>query len=445
MRAVYPLSTPPSTPAVVRSRPVPTRAPLLPIFLIVLVDIFGLTIIIPLLSIYAEHFGATALQATLLVSVYALCQLVSAPLLGRASDRFGRKPLLIVSQVGTFLGFLLLARASALWMVYLSRVIDGATAGNISLAQAYISDNTEAKDRTKSFALIGIAFGLGFFVGPFLTGYLVHYGLSAPIYAAAAMSFSSIMCTFVLLPRAERPGAAPIDAAHLARKATGEPVEATVRVQVAIFEWKTYASYFTRPVLSGLLAQFFFYALCFSTFTSGFALFAERRFTWDGHPVTPREISYLLGYVGLLGIVLQGFLIGRLVKRFGESALVSAGFISLVVGYVILGPCRDIPTLMLVSTISSFGNGVLRPTLSSLVSQNAGPGEQGVVLGLNQALNSVAQIFAPILGGVLIGLSQLTIWAWVAAAAACVGYLLARWGSARVPHAQVEERARTSG
>ena len=151
---------------VVRSGPVPKRSPLLPIFLIVLVDIFGLTIIIPLLSIYSEHFGATPLQATLLVSVYALCQLVSAPLLGKASDRFGRKPLLLASQMGTFLGFLLLARATTLWMVYLSRVIDGATAGNISLAQAYISDNTEAKDRTKSFALIGIAFGLGFFVGP---------------------------------------------------------------------------------------------------------------------------------------------------------------------------------------------------------------------------------------------------------------------------------------
>jgi DHA1 family tetracycline resistance protein-like MFS transporter len=413
---------------------VPKRSPLLPIFLIVLVDIFGLTIIIPLLSIYSEHFGATPLQATLLVSVYALCQLVSAPLLGKASDRFGRKPLLLASQVGTFLGFLLLARATTLWMVYLSRIIDGATAGNISLAQAYISDNTEAKDRTKSFALIGIAFGLGFFVGPFLTGYLVHYGLSAPIYAAAAMSLGSVLCTLLLLPRAERP---PQAAEGTAVGPGGQ--------RLAVFEWKAYAPYFTRPVLSGLLAQFFFYALCFSTFTSGFALFAERRFTWEGRPVTPREISFLLGYVGFLGIVLQGFLIGRLVKRFGESALVSAGFISLVIGYLILGPCRDIATLLVVSTISSFGNGVLRPTLSSLVSQNAGPSEQGVVLGLNQALNSVAQIFAPILGGVLIGQSQLTLWAWVAAAAALVGYLLARWGSGLVPHAQVTERARSSG
>jgi MFS family permease len=177
------------------------------------------------------------------------------------------------------------------------------------------------------------------------------------------------------------------------------------------------------------LAQFFFYALCFSTFTSGFALFAERRFTWQGHAVTPREISYLLGYVGFLGILLQGFFIGRLVERFGESALVSAGFISLVIGYLILGPCRDVRPLIVVSTISSFGNGVLRPTLSSLVSQTAGPSERGVVLGLNQSLNSVAQVLAPILGGVLIGDGRLTVWAWVAATAALVGFFLAPWGS----------------
>jgi MFS family permease len=295
------------------------------------------------------------------MSVFALCQLVSAPLLGTASDRFGRKPLLLASQIGTFLGLLLLARATALWMVYLSRIIDGATAGNISIAQAYISDNTEAKDRTRLFALIGIAFGLGFFVTPLLTGYLVHYGLSAPIYAAAGMSFGSI------------PFDLPLPRARPAPSAANDDIGPGSQ-RVAIFEWRAYAVYFTRPVLSGLLAQFFFYALCFSTFTSGFALFAERRFTWQGHGVTPREISYLLGYVGFLGIVLQGFLIGRLVKRFGESALVSAGFILLVIGYLVWGRA-DIPTLILVSTITSFGNVALRST-SSLVSQNAAPGSK---------------------------------------------------------------------
>jgi DHA1 family tetracycline resistance protein-like MFS transporter len=393
------------------------RSPLLPIFLIVLVDIFGLTLIIPLLSIYAERFGASPLEATLLISVYAVCQLFAAPLLGQVSDRIGRKPMLLLSQVGTCIGFLILARATSLWMIYLARIIDGATAGNLPIAQAYISDNTAPKDRAKSFALIGIAFGLGFFVGPFLTGYLVRFGISAPIYAAAAMSATSVVCTTVLLPR--RP--APVSGQPAADGPAGR--------RLGVFEWKTYAQYFARPVLSGLLAQFFFFVLGFSMFTSGFALFAERTFHWQGNPFGPREIGYVLAYVGLLGIVVQGGLIGKLVKRFGEAALVFTGFLALGAGYLMLGVIAKLGPLVLVATFCAFGNAVLRPTLASLVSQSAARHEQGVVLGLNSSLNSVAQIIAPAIGGVLIEQKLLTAWAWVPAVCAIAGMLAARWGS----------------
>ena len=167
----------------------PQRVSLLPVFLIVLVDVFGLTLVIPLLAIYAETLSASPLQATMLISVYAAFQLVSGPIIGQLSDRFGRKPLLLISQVGTFIGFVLMARAQTLWVLYVARVLDGATAGNLSLAQAYISDHTEPADRAKSFGLIGIAFGVGFFIGPTLTGYLAgRYSLTAPIYLAACMS-----------------------------------------------------------------------------------------------------------------------------------------------------------------------------------------------------------------------------------------------------------------
>jgi MFS family permease len=400
----------------------------LPIFLIVVVDIFGLTLIIPLLSIYAEHFGASALQATLLVSVFAVCQLFSAPLLGQLSDRIGRKPMLLVSQAGTFIGFLILARASSLWMIYLSRIIDGATAGNLSLAQAYISDNTTAKDRTKSFALIGIAFGLGFFVGPFLTGYLVRFGLAAPIYAAAGMSATSIACTALLLRGGTAAETEPDEAAR--RRRSAEAVDAGPGgKRLGVLEWKTYGQYFARPVLSGLLAQFFFFILGFSMFTSGFALFAERAFRWKDHPFGPREVGYVLAYVGLLGIIIQGGLIGRMVKRFGDAALVTAGFLALAIGYATLGLTRAPGPLVAVATVCAFGNAVLRPSLSSLVSQTAGRHEQGVVLGLNQSLNSVAQIIAPAIGGVLIGANLLSEWAWVPAGFALVGILVGRWGS----------------
>ena len=398
----------------------PRSRPLVPIFLIVLVDVFGLTLVIPLLAIYAEHYGATPLEATLLVSTYALCQLVSGPILGRISDRVGRKPMLLVSQVGTFLGLLLLARANALWMIYVSRVIDGSTAGNLALAQAYISDNTKPEDRAKSFALIGIAFGVGFFIGPSVTGMLVAYGLAAPVYLAAALSMTSILCTAFLLPGGPPPAAAGGgDAGPGGRRPSA-------------FALKTYTTYFSRPILGGLFAQFFCFAFAFATFTSGFALFAERRFTWGGHPFGPREIGFLFAYSGFLGIIVQGGLIGRLVKRFGERALVAAGFVCMTIGYATLGVVGAVAMLLVASTFASFGNAVLRPTLSSLVTQAAGRGEQGVVIGLTQSLMSVAQMIAPLLAGVLLGRGLLGAWALVAAAAAGTGVVLTRWGSGSV-------------
>src|SRR3954469_1106115 len=177
------------------------RSPLLPIFLIVVVDVLGLTIMFPLLPFYAEHFGASPTVVGLLVSSYALCQLVAGPVLGQISDQVGRKPVLLVSQLGTFAGFLVLATAPNLFFLFVGRVIDGLTAGNLSIAQAYIADVTAPKDRARSFAVIGIAFGIGFLIGPGLSGYLsAHYGFHVPILGAAGLSLTSILGTTFLLP-----------------------------------------------------------------------------------------------------------------------------------------------------------------------------------------------------------------------------------------------------
>lgn len=394
------------------AEPAPPRASLLPVFLIVLVDVFGMTLVIPLLAIYAETFHATPLQATLLVSVFAACQLVSGPIIGHSSDRHGRKPLLILSQIGTFIGFIVLARATALWMIYVSRVIDGSTAGNLSLAQAYIADNTPPERRARSFGLIGIAFGLGFFIGPGITGFLsARYGITAPIYLAATMSFTSIIATSTLL----RGGEAP--------KANTD--------RWAAFRLSTYTQYFARPALRPLLLQFLFFMLSFSTFITGFALFAERRFTWNGQPFGPREIGYVFAFVGFLGIILQGMLIGRLVSRYGEAKLAAAGFLSLVVGYFFLGATTSVVLLVMVAIVSGFGNGVLRPALTSLVTHQAGPREQGVVLGITQALTSMASIVAPFAAGLLIEHNLLSYWASLAALMAGAGLLV--WTTAPRP------------
>jgi MFS family permease len=383
---------------------------LLPIFLIVLVDVFGMTLVIPLLAIYAESFHATPLQAMMLVSVYAGCQLIAGPIIGHTSDRVGRKPMLLISQLGTFIGFIVMARATSLWMLYLARVLDGATAGNLSLAQAYISDHTEPGQRAKSFGLIGIAFGVGFFLGPSLTGYLsATYSLNTPIYLAAVMSATSILCTATLLKGGRESHHAFDD-----REKT--------------LHWKTYAKYFSRPGLRERLLQFLFFITSFSLFISGFALFAERRFSYQGRPFGPREIGYIFGYVGFLGIILQGGLIGRLVKWFGENTLVAAGFVALAVGYFGLGLASSFTVLMIAGTLAAFGNGVIRPALTSLITQQAGRQEQGVVLGITQSLMSMASIVSPIVGGLLIERHLLKEWAWAAAALAAVGVALSREG-----------------
>lgn len=384
------------------------RSPLVPIALIVLVDVFGLTLVIPLLAIYAEQFGATAFEASLLVPVFALCQLVAGPLLGRWSDTAGRKRVLLLSQVGTLVGFLVMAGAQSLPLLFLARVIDGATAGNLSVAQAYIADHTAPENRARAFGLIGVAFGLGFFIGPSISGVLAqHVGLRAPIFLAAGMSLLSILCTAALLPGGE---VAQVQAGVARGRGLG-----------GVFAWRAWAGYFTRPTLGGLLVQFLLFAFAFSTFTSCFPLFAERRFTWQGRPYGPQEIGHLYAYSGFIGLVLQGGLLGRLVRRFGEARLVGFGFAVSLVGYVGLGLVRDTVGLVAVATVGGVGSSLLRPCLTSLVSRHAHGGEQGAVMGLTQSMVSLSSVVAAPVGGALITAGWLSTWAWMAAAAYGVG------------------------
>lgn len=380
---------------------------LFPIFLIVTVDVLGMTIIMPLLPFYAERYGATPEVVGFLLMTFPLCQLVAGPVLGSLSDRYGRRPLLIVSQAGTLLGFLILAGARSLPLIFLSRVIDGATAGNLSLAQAYISDVTAPEERAKSFGIIGIAFGMGFLFGPAISGFLSQFDYSYPAWAAAALSLTSILCTWFLLPQA---------APH-PEEASGGPGGR----RLGLLDWGAYGEYLSRPELGRLLADFFVFSLMFGLFLSGFALFAERRFFVDGKAFGPKEVGYLYAYSGLLGVIIQGGLLGRLVKRFGERRLLLAGYASAAVGLAGLAFARPLAVLMPVFTATAFGSSVLRPCLTSLITRVAGRQEQGLVLGLTQSLYSVAMILTPLVSGWLIGRGLLSGWGLTGAALAALG------------------------
>jgi MFS family permease len=390
-------------------------SPLLPIFLIVAVDILGYTIILPLLPFYAEHLGASPTAVGFLVSTYAVCQLIAGPVLGQLSDHFGRKPLLIVSQIGTLAGFIILASANALWLVFLSRAIDGFTAGNLSLAQAYISDVTPPHERARSFGIIGIAFGMGFLIGPALSGFLSQFGYHYPIIAAALLSAISILTTTLILP-----GKRTI-AERCPESAAGPAAPGGRRLSV--LQWNRYAEYFSQPSLAPLLWKFFSFVFSFSIFIGGFALFAERRYTWNGHPWGPKEVGYVFAYSGLIGGTLQGGALGRLVKRFGEQRLLAASLLAGAIGYVVLGWAYTVAILLLSSTIAAFG-GIARPVVTSLITQVSGRDEQGAVLGLTQSLTSVAQIIGPTVAGVLIDHRLLAVWALIAAAIAFAGWLV---------------------
>ncbi|HWE23539.1 MAG TPA: MFS transporter, partial [Myxococcales bacterium] len=348
------------------------RSPLLPIFLIVVVDILGLTIMLPLLPFYAEQFGASPAVVGLLVSSYALCQLVAGPPLGSLSDQMGRKPVLIISQVGTFVGFLILAGANSLWMVFAARIIDGLTAGNLSIAQAYIADVTTPKERARSFAVIGIAFGIGFLVGPGVSGYLsAHYGFQVPILCAAGLSLASILGTTFLLPAVpphpEGERAAGVPAAPLGPSQEEEAPVAPGGKRLRLLDWGAYVQYFRRPLLGGLLWEFFLFTFAFAIFTGGFALFAERRFVWHGVPFGPKQVGYIFTYSGLVGILVQGSMRSNWpVRVFGEVRLVTLGFVAGAVGYTLLGLSHGIALLLIAATFVSLGNGLIRPALTSL-------------------------------------------------------------------------------
>ncbi len=382
--------------------------PLLAVFIVVFIDILAFTLILPYLPLFAEKFGATPAQIGLLMTAFALCQFLAGPTLGRLSDIYGRKPILAISQFGTFIGFVLLAVANSLPVVFLARIIDGITAGNITVAQATIADITPPQDRAKSFAIIGISFGLGFFIGPAISSYLVQFGYEAPAWAAAALSFISVFTTLYLLPSA---------------KIENKPKWQWNEL-LKVFDFKIILNFLKRKESRSPLLKFFFFNFAFTMTLAGFALYAERRFTHNGQPFGAKEIGYIYTYLGLIGIFIQGFLISRVVNFFGEEKTARLGLLLQGIGYAAYSVTHKVFTLIPAVTLGSLGGSFARAAVTAQVSKSAGPKEQGVILGVGQSLASIAGIIAPIVSGLAIEHASLETWAVIAGLSALLGLIV---------------------
>lgn len=280
--------------------------------------------------------------------------------------------MLVISQAGTFVGFLILAFSTNLWLIFLSRIVDGITAGNISLIQAYIADSTEPEERAKSFALLGIAFGIGFFIGPAVSGYLSQFSYQYPIFVAAGLSAVSIVFTCLFIPT---------KAKHLQ--------EQHRQASTKLFDLSNYTRYFQEKKLADALYQWLLYSLAFAVFTSGFALFAERQFSQPEHNYHfgVRQVGFVLSYVGFLGIVLPPLLTQRLIKKLGDYHTVQLSLFSLMLGYGMLAMVHGMFGLVVSCTFASFGGGMLRPVLTTIITKRASRARARSRFGRHSILN----------------------------------------------------------
>lgn len=379
------------------------RKQLVQILIFVFVDVLGFSLILPLLPYYADTYGASATMIGFLLASNAVTQLIGAPVLGRLSDRYGRRPLLIVSLIGTLGSFLLLGFARSLWMVFLSRILDGFLGGDITLAQAYISDITDAKDRAKGLGLVGAAFGLGFILGPAMGGALSAGGNYAlPAFIAAAVAAVNLFGVLLFLPES----------------ISKQPQEERRSQPETRFSLPLLWEALHRPCVGPLLNLQLFYRLAFTVFETIFSTYALYRFA-----LSAQQTSYILAYVGLLVVIIQGGVIGMLTKRYGERRLTLAGIVLLTISLTGWAASPNVGVLLVVLVPLSLAAGILNTVLNSQLSKAVPPEQVGGALGLSSALGSFARIVSPVAAGFL--LQQLGSWApGIAAAVITTGLVI---------------------
>jgi MFS family permease len=355
------------------------HAPRLILFLTVFIDLLGFGIVIPFLPMFAKQMGVGAFGAGMAMSIYSLMQFLCAPVLGRISDRIGRKPVIMLGLLGSAAGYVIYGFAATFFWLMLSRALHGACAATISTAQAYIADTTDEENRARGMGMIGAAFGLGFVLGPAFGGLLGQSSLRIPVFVAAALTFGNFVFAGMRLPESHRPDrSAPVDLQHFIA-----PILALPR-NLASHE------------LSRLFAIAFLLTFALSSLEVTFALMVPAIYGYGAGGV-----GALLAFAGLMQAVSQGYILGKVVRRMGELRLARWGLIAMAIGFAPMGTLASHGALIALLAILSLGYGLASPSIASLISRSTASHMQGEVLGINQSALSLARICGPIAGGIV--------------------------------------------
>ena len=318
------------------------------------------------------------------MATYSLGQFIAAPFWGRTSDRVGRRPILLITLAGGAVSYILLGYADSLWMLFAARALGGFMAGNISTAFAYVADITTAENRAKGMGVIGAAFGLGFIAGPAIGGILagphpLDANFQLPAFAAAGLSFSAFLVAFFVLKESL--------SLDLRRSLSEKPRQRRA---------SQFRDALARPNVGLLIGLSFLATFVFAGMETTFAMWSERRFAWG-----PQQNGYLFAYVGILSAIIQGGLVGRLVKRFGEANLILQGSAALAIGMLAIPFANSLAVLLVAMAVVAYGFSIINPAMNSLISLQVGPEEQGGIMGVSRSATTMARVLGPVWAGML--------------------------------------------
>ncbi|MDZ8024665.1 MAG: MFS transporter [Nostoc sp. DedQUE11] len=352
------------------------------LFLTVFIDLLGFGIILPILPLYAEQFGAKPNEATLLVAIYSLMQFLFAPLWGSFSDRYGRRPILLLTLSGSVIAYIGLGIANSLWILFIARSLAGIMAGNIATAQAYIADITTPANRARGMGAIGAAFGLGFILGPAIGGILTgpdpnNANFHLPSLFAAGLSLLALLCALILLP-----------------ESLNSEIKAKIQAHQHHRPKLNWVELSRRPQLCILIGIYFLVTFAVAAMDSTLALWSKQELNWG-----PQQTSYLFAFMGIVSTIIQGGLIGFLKKHLGEIKLLFLGIFGLGLGLLLIGFSQSLIFLLIATALVAWGISITQPILNSLISQITAPEEQGQILGIASSSSALARIGGPTWAG----------------------------------------------